>query len=169
MSGVSHYYLHITDDITKGQIDMIIEKVNDKLDKDDSIWYMRYDGIAPDAKYWVSFEVKRGMKPLGQELKEKFFSLRISRFQFKDKYVDINNKNNLIKDAPKDSYILTKNENYYNKKRNGLNLHLYNSNISCNDFKYLLYTFKNELDNVGASIIRKKTGNSKLEYLNPWE
>ena len=136
---------------------MIIKNVNDKLDKDDSIWYMRYDGHSRDVKYWVSYEVKWDGKPKGQEWQDKFFSLRISAFQFKDKYVDINNKNNLIKDAPNDTYILTKNSNYNKKRRKGLNLYMYTKNVSKNDFKYLLDTFNNELYKVGSSIIRKKS------------
>jgi len=158
-------FLYITDDITKKQMDMVIKNVNDKLDHDDSIWYMRYDGHSTDTKYWVSFEVKSGRKPVGKELEDIFFSFRISSFQYKDKYVDINNKLNLIKDATEDTYILTKNQNYYNKIRNGLNLYMYSKNLSRDDFKYLLDIFNNELYKVGGSIIRKIREYNNLESI----
>ena len=161
-----HYFLHITDDITKKQMNLVIDKLNDKLNNDNSIWYIRYDGHSVDTKYWVSYEVKRNDDALGQEQQDKFFSLRISSFQYKDKYVDIYNNLNQIKDTPDDSYILTKNGNYYNRKRDGLNLYLYSKNVNTDEIKYLLDTFNNELNKVGASIIMKIRESNKLVDFN---
>jgi len=161
-----HYFLHTTENITKKQMDMVIDKVNNRLNIENSKWYMRYDGNSVDTKYWVSYEVKRNGEALGQEPQDIFFSLRISSFQYKDKYIDINNKLNLIKDAPDDSYILTKNGNYNNRKRDGLNLYLYSKNVNMDDIKHLLDIFNNELNKVGASIIMKIRESNNLVDFN---
>lgn len=162
MVRTQHYFLHITDDITKKQMDLIIDKLNEKLNNDNSIWYIRYDGHSVDNKYWVSYEIK----PSGQEQQDKFFSLRISSFQYKNKYLDIHNNLNQIEELPDDTYILTKNRNYYNRKRDGLNLYLYSKNVNTDEIKYLLDIFNNELNKIGASIIMKIRESDKLVDFN---
>ena len=141
---------------------MVIDKVNNRLNNENSKWYLRYDGNSVDTKYWVSYEIK----PSGQEQQDKFFSFRISSFQYKDKYLDINNNVNQLEELPDDSYILIKNGNYYNRKKNGLNLYLYSKNVNTDEIKYLLDTFNNELNKVGASIIMKIRESNKLVDFN---
>ena len=157
-----HSFIHITDDITKKQMDIVIQKLNDRLNKENSNWFIRYDGHSVDTKYWVSYEIK----PSGQEQQDKFFSFRISSFQYKNKYVEIHNKYNQLEELPDDSYILTKNEKYYNRKRDGLNLYLYSKNVNTDEIKYLLDIFNNELNKVGASIIMKLRESDKLVDFN---
>ena len=70
-----HHFINITENITKKQIDMVIDKVNNRLNNENSKWYLRYDGNSVDTKYWVSYEVKRDDGALGQE-QDIFFSLR---------------------------------------------------------------------------------------------
>ena len=157
-----HHFINITENITKKQMDMVIDKVNNRLNNENSKWYMKYDGNSVDTKYWVSYEIK----PSGQEQQDKFFSFRISSFQYKDKYLDINNNVNQLEELPDDSYILIKNGNYYNRKKNGLNLYLYSKNVNTDEIKYLLDTFNNELNKVGASIIMKIRESNKLVDFN---
>ena len=136
-------FLHITDDITKGQIDMVIKNVNNNLDRDNSKWYMRYDGSSADSKYFVSYEVN---------YEDIFLSFRISNSQYKNKYADIDNKNVLIKNRTDDTTILSINNNYNKKRKNGLHIFMYSKNLGLNDFEYLLNIFNKEFLKVGGCI-----------------
>ena len=160
-----HHFINITENITKKQIDMVIDKVNNRLNNENSKWYLRYDGNSVDTKYWVSYEVKRDDGELGQE-QDIFFRLRISAFQFKTKYVDIHNNLNQIKELPDDTNILTKNGNYYNRKTYGLNLYLYHKNISSYEIRHLLDILNKELNKIGVYIIRKVVECNRLVDLN---
>ena len=162
-----HHFINITENITKKQMDMVIDKVNNRLNIENSKWYMRYDGNSVDTKYWVSYEIKRDDGALGQE-QDIFFSLRISAFQYKTKYVDINNNLNQIKELPDDTYILTKNGNYYNRKTYGLNLYLYHKNISQYEIRHLLDILNKELNKIGVYIIRKIVESNRLEDCNTY-
>ena len=161
-----HYFIHITENITKKQMDMVIDKVNNRLNIENSKWYMRYDGNSVDTKYWVSYEVKRNDEALEQEPQDIFFSLRISHYQYKDKYVDIHNKLTQIKELPDDTYILTKNGNYHNKILRGLNIYLYHKNISSYEIKQLLGILNKELNKFEVYIIRKVVECNRLVDLN---
>jgi hypothetical protein len=160
-----HYLLNITENITKKQMDMVIDKVNNRLNKENSKWYMKYDGNSVDTKYWVSYEIKSNGEAMGQE-QDIFFSLRISAFQYKDKYIDIHNNINQIKELPDDTYILTKNGNYHNKILRGLNIYLYHKNISSYEIKQLLGILNKELNKFEVYIIRKVVECNRLVDLN---
>jgi len=126
---------------------------------------MRYDGNSVDTKYLVSYEIKKDGEAMGQE-QDIFFSLRISAFQFKTKYVDIHNNINQIKELPDDTYILTKNRNYHNKILKGLNLYLYHKNITSYEIRHLLDILNKELNKVGVYITRKVVECNRLVDLN---
>lgn len=162
-----HHFINITENITKKQMDMVIDKVNNRLNNENSKWYLRYDGNSVDTKYWVSYEVKRDDGALGQE-QDIFFSLRISAFQFKTKYVDIHNNLNQIKELPDDTNILTKNGNYYNRKTYGLNLYLYHKNITSYEIRHLLDILNKELNKIGVYIIRKVVECNRLVDFNTY-
>ena len=162
-----YHFINITENITKKQMDMVIDKVNNRLNNENSKWYMKYDGNSVDTKYWVSYEIKNNGEAMGQE-QDIFFSLRISAYQYKDKYIDIHNNINQIKELPDDTYILTKNGNYHNRKTYGLNLYLYHKNISQYEIRHLLDILNKELNKIGVYIIRKIVESNRLEDCNTY-
>lgn len=153
------YFLFINDDITKKQMDEVIEKVNINLEQDNSIWYLTYDGFATDEKYFLSFEIRKGVPRFGDE---RFFSFRNSQFQFEKKYFDLNNKKIRCSKMPDDFVMLSTNDNKKYKIKRGLKLYCYTKNISSEDFKYLFDTLNIELDKIGCSIKKIKVETNNL-------